>query len=55
MERAGQVLMVQVPDRVSDPRGPGTVGTGNRGSGQLLMVDVVPDLPVAVAAATATL
>ena len=43
VERAGQVLMVQVPDRVrvSDLRGPGKVDTGNRGSGQVLIVDAV--------------
>ncbi len=31
--------MVQVPDRVSDPLGPGKVDAGNRGSGQVLIVN----------------
>ncbi len=39
VKRAGQVLVVQVPDRVSHPRGTGKLDAGNRSSGQARIVN----------------
>ncbi len=43
VERAGQVLMVQVPDQVSHPRGPGKVDTGNAADRQRELEDQPSD------------